>query len=167
MPLGRRKDRDDIKDGEMTPMQELNRISYAVPPTLPPLPSSPPPPSSSLLQQAAYGSKSTVSTSSSSSSNARDNKGLLSASGEKKSSFSSDDEREEMGHRPIDTRSDSDSDDNSEGDSLKDEHGREMSPVAEVAAVVSNTDDPSIPCLTFRFWVMGLASILSLAFVNQ
>lgn len=49
----------------------------------------------------------------------------------------------------------------------KDEHGREISPIAEVAAVVANTDDPSLPCLTFRFWVMGLVSILALSFVNQ
>ncbi|GJJ70025.1 hypothetical protein EMPS_02374 [Entomortierella parvispora] len=53
------------------------------------------------------------------------------------------------------------------GDILKDEHGREISPIAEVAAVVANTDDPFIPCLTFRFWVMGLVSIFALSFVNQ
>jgi len=53
------------------------------------------------------------------------------------------------------------------GDVLKDEFGREISPIAEVAAVVANTDDPSIPCLTFRFWVMGLISIFALSFVNQ
>ncbi|KAF9410344.1 hypothetical protein BGZ94_001675 [Podila epigama] len=50
---------------------------------------------------------------------------------------------------------------------LLDEHGREISPIAEVAAVVSNMDDPSIPCMTFRFWVMGLVSIFALSFVNQ
>lgn len=54
-----------------------------------------------------------------------------------------------------------------EGDVLRDEHGREISPIPEVAAVVANTDDPSIPCLTFRFWMMGLISILALSFVNQ
>ncbi|KAF9438942.1 hypothetical protein BGZ76_002605 [Entomortierella beljakovae] len=43
----------------------------------------------------------------------------------------------------------------------------ENSPIPEVAAVVSNRDDPSTPCMTFRFWVMGLVSILSLSFVNQ
>lgn len=48
-----------------------------------------------------------------------------------------------------------------------DDQGHESSPIPEVAAVVSNTDDPSIPCMTFRFWVMGLASILALSFVNQ
>ncbi|KAG0046712.1 hypothetical protein BGZ83_008102 [Gryganskiella cystojenkinii] len=54
-----------------------------------------------------------------------------------------------------------------DADFLKDEHGRELSPIPEVAAVVANTDDPTIPCLTFRFWVMGLISILALSFVNQ
>ncbi|KAG0346586.1 hypothetical protein BG004_001340 [Podila humilis] len=50
---------------------------------------------------------------------------------------------------------------------IVDERGNEISPISEVAAVVSNTDDPSIPCITFRFWVMGLASIFILSFVNQ
>ncbi|KAK5823307.1 OPT family small oligopeptide transporter [Linnemannia elongata] len=74
-----------------------------------------------------------------------------------------------MGHnrQPIVNGADSDSDESSDEGDLKDEHGREVSPIAEVAAVVSNTDDPSIPCMTFRFWVMGLVSILSLSFVNQ
>ncbi|KAK3818719.1 MAG: LOW QUALITY PROTEIN: OPT family small oligopeptide transporter [Benniella sp.] len=49
----------------------------------------------------------------------------------------------------------------------KDEFGRETSPIPEVAAVVANTDDPSIPCMTFRFWVMGLISIFTLSFINQ
>ncbi|KAF9317624.1 hypothetical protein BG003_000563 [Podila horticola] len=48
-----------------------------------------------------------------------------------------------------------------------DDQGHEISPIPEVAAVVSNTDDPSTPCMTFRFWVMGLVSILALSFVNQ
>lgn len=156
----------------MTPMQELNRTSFALIPTLPPSSPSAPASSSPLFQQIAYGSESTVATSSSSSSSdAGDNKGLLSSGDEKKSSSSSDDDddvRAEMGHhRPISRGSDSDSDESSDvgggGVNLKDE----QSPVAEVAAVVSNTDDPSLPCLTFRFWVMGLVSILSLSFVNQ
>ncbi|KAF9014495.1 hypothetical protein BGZ52_006604, partial [Haplosporangium bisporale] len=50
---------------------------------------------------------------------------------------------------------------------LTDRQGHEISPIPEVAAVVSNTDDPSIPCMTFRFWVMGLVSIFALSFVNQ
>ncbi|KAG0204416.1 hypothetical protein BGX28_003632 [Mortierella sp. GBA30] len=61
----------------------------------------------------------------------------------------------------------SDEDGVMDGKVLRDEHGREISPIPEVAAVVSNTDDPSLPCMTFRFWIMGLISILSLSFVNQ
>ncbi|KAG0378444.1 hypothetical protein BGX24_003845 [Mortierella sp. AD032] len=149
---------------EMTPMQELVRTSTAVPV----ISSSHPPPttSSSIFQQSFYGSESTVTSNASSDAD----KGLLTSAGEKKSSCS--DEEESVrggGHLGITGQSDSDSNDGSDGGSvnLKDEHGRDVSPIAEVAAVVANTDDPSIPCLTFRFWVMGLFSIFSLSFVNQ
>ncbi|KAF9191581.1 hypothetical protein BGZ49_003538, partial [Haplosporangium sp. Z 27] len=43
----------------------------------------------------------------------------------------------------------------------------ENSPIPEVAAIVSNKDDPTLPCLTFRFWVMGIFFTVLLAFVNQ
>ncbi|KAF9420377.1 hypothetical protein BGZ76_004098, partial [Entomortierella beljakovae] len=43
----------------------------------------------------------------------------------------------------------------------------ENSPIPEVAAIVSNKDDPSLPTLTFRFWVMGILFTGLLAFVNQ
>ncbi|KAF8975589.1 hypothetical protein BGZ46_009001, partial [Entomortierella lignicola] len=43
----------------------------------------------------------------------------------------------------------------------------ENSPIPEVAAIVSNKDDPTLPCLTFRFWVMGVFFTVLLAFVNQ
>ncbi|KAF9110360.1 hypothetical protein BGX27_006455 [Mortierella sp. AM989] len=43
----------------------------------------------------------------------------------------------------------------------------ENSPIPEVAALVSNKDDPSLPALTFRFWVMGVFFSILLAFVNQ
>ncbi|KAF9410222.1 hypothetical protein BGZ76_005548, partial [Entomortierella beljakovae] len=43
----------------------------------------------------------------------------------------------------------------------------ENSPIPEVAAIVSNKDDPSLPTLTFRFWVMGVFFSILLAFVNQ
>ncbi|KAF9162881.1 hypothetical protein BGX21_001722 [Mortierella sp. AD011] len=43
----------------------------------------------------------------------------------------------------------------------------ENSPIPEVAAIVSNKDDPSLPVLTFRFWVMGTVFTLVLAFINQ
>ena len=37
----------------------------------------------------------------------------------------------------------------------------------EVAANVSNTDDPTIPVLTFRAWFLGLLFTCLLSFVNQ
>ncbi|KAF9407640.1 hypothetical protein BGZ76_006077, partial [Entomortierella beljakovae] len=43
----------------------------------------------------------------------------------------------------------------------------ENSPIPEVAAIVSNKDDPSLPTLTFRYWVMGIIFTALLAFVNQ
>lgn len=65
------------------------------------------------------------------------------------------------------TESDEESDAGKKDQVLTDEQGHEISPIPEVAAVVSNTDDPSIPCMTFRFWVMGLISIFALSFINQ
>ncbi|KAI9185422.1 hypothetical protein LWI28_007102 [Acer negundo] len=41
------------------------------------------------------------------------------------------------------------------------------SPIEEVRLTVPITDDPSQPALTFRTWVLGLASCCLLAFVNQ
>ncbi|KAF9379834.1 hypothetical protein BGX21_002532, partial [Mortierella sp. AD011] len=43
----------------------------------------------------------------------------------------------------------------------------ENSPIPEVAAIVSNTDDPTLPSLTFRFWVMGLGFSALISFCNQ
>ncbi|KAF9110362.1 hypothetical protein BGX27_006457 [Mortierella sp. AM989] len=43
----------------------------------------------------------------------------------------------------------------------------ENSPIPEVAAIVSNKDDPTLPVLTFRFWVMGIFFTALLSFVNQ
>ncbi|KAF9171457.1 hypothetical protein BGX21_007394, partial [Mortierella sp. AD011] len=43
----------------------------------------------------------------------------------------------------------------------------ENSPIPEVAAIVSNTDDPSLPSLTFRFWVMAIAFSVIISFCNQ
>ncbi|CAF1254949.1 unnamed protein product [Adineta ricciae] len=43
----------------------------------------------------------------------------------------------------------------------------EQSPYEEVAANVSNKDDPSIPALTFRSWFLGIAFTAAIAFVNQ
>lgn len=41
------------------------------------------------------------------------------------------------------------------------------SPYAEVRGVASNKDDPSLPQLTFRVWVLGLFFTVLRAFVNQ
>ncbi|KAF9935814.1 hypothetical protein BGZ67_002949 [Mortierella alpina] len=43
----------------------------------------------------------------------------------------------------------------------------ENSPIPEVAAIVSNKDDPSIPVMTFRFWVMAVVFSVILSFFNQ
>ena len=43
----------------------------------------------------------------------------------------------------------------------------EQSPYEEVAANVSNKDDPSIDTLTFRSWFLGIAFTCVLSFVNQ
>ncbi|KAF9434053.1 hypothetical protein BGZ76_008652 [Entomortierella beljakovae] len=43
----------------------------------------------------------------------------------------------------------------------------ENSPIPEVAAIVSNEDDPSIPVMTFRFWVMSVFFSSVLSFFNQ
>ncbi|KAG0042683.1 hypothetical protein BGZ83_000184 [Gryganskiella cystojenkinii] len=43
----------------------------------------------------------------------------------------------------------------------------ENSPIPEVAAIVSNKDDPSLPVMTFRYWVMGVIFTACLSFFNQ
>ncbi|KAG0048797.1 hypothetical protein BGZ83_006304 [Gryganskiella cystojenkinii] len=43
----------------------------------------------------------------------------------------------------------------------------ENSPIPEVAAIVSNKDDPSLPVMTFRFWVMAIFFSVLLSFFNQ
>ncbi|KAI8871554.1 hypothetical protein GQ42DRAFT_173772, partial [Ramicandelaber brevisporus] len=43
----------------------------------------------------------------------------------------------------------------------------EDSPYFEVRAAVSNKDDPSLPSLTFRVWVLGIVLNCLIAFVNQ
>uniref|UniRef100_A0A5B6YLK9 Putative oligopeptide transporter 1-like n=1 Tax=Davidia involucrata TaxID=16924 RepID=A0A5B6YLK9_DAVIN len=40
-------------------------------------------------------------------------------------------------------------------------------PIEEVRLTVPTTDDPSLPALTFRTWVLGLLSCTVLAFLNQ
>lgn len=41
------------------------------------------------------------------------------------------------------------------------------SPYAEVRAVVSNTDDPTLPVSTIRAWFIGLFFTVVVGFVNQ
>ncbi|KAK5807853.1 OPT family small oligopeptide transporter [Linnemannia elongata] len=43
----------------------------------------------------------------------------------------------------------------------------ENSPIPEVAAIVSNKDDPNMPVLTFRFWLMAVLFSCLLSFFNQ
>ncbi|CAM0135682.1 hypothetical protein VKS41_005340 [Umbelopsis sp. WA50703] len=59
-------------------------------------------------------------------------------------------------------------------DDIKDEenasfdgHDEDNSPIEEVAAVVPNTDDPTIPVWTFRVFSLGIIFTALLAFVNQ
>jgi OPT family oligopeptide transporter len=42
----------------------------------------------------------------------------------------------------------------------------ERCPVEEVALVVPETDDPSMPVMTFRAWTLGLSSCILLIFLN-
>ncbi|KAF9576921.1 hypothetical protein EC968_000046 [Mortierella alpina] len=129
-------------EAEMTPMVELNQSSAPVP-----------------MLSTPHSLSSEATSSSDSSANDRP----LIGSGEEKKTGLREDPGDGVGIRG----STSDSDDEVTDDVLKDEHGREISPIDEVAAVVPNTDDPSLPCMTFRFWVMGLTSIFSLSFINQ
>ncbi|KAF9368501.1 hypothetical protein CPC16_005291, partial [Podila verticillata] len=43
----------------------------------------------------------------------------------------------------------------------------ENSPIPEVAAIVSNKDDPTLPVMTFRYWVMAVIFSIILSFFNQ
>ncbi|XP_057814731.1 oligopeptide transporter 7 [Cryptomeria japonica] len=43
----------------------------------------------------------------------------------------------------------------------------DVSPIEQVALTVPTTDDPSLPVLTFRMWVLGLLSCAGLSFLNQ
>ncbi|KAI6701956.1 hypothetical protein NL676_011092 [Syzygium grande] len=47
------------------------------------------------------------------------------------------------------------------------EEPEENSPVPQVALTVPTTDDPSLPVLTFRMWVLGTVSCVLLSFLNQ
>lgn len=43
----------------------------------------------------------------------------------------------------------------------------EECPVKQVELTVSKTDDPTLPVVTFRMWVLGILSCVVLSFVNQ
>ncbi|WJX32802.1 OPT super [Trifolium repens] len=51
--------------------------------------------------------------------------------------------------------------------SKEDEMEEENSPIKQVALTVPTTDDPSLPVLTFRMWVLGTLSCVLLSFLNQ
>ncbi|OZJ07038.1 hypothetical protein BZG36_00095 [Bifiguratus adelaidae] len=54
-----------------------------------------------------------------------------------------------------------------EGDEEQIEEDEEDSPIEEVRAVVSNKDDPTLPVMTFRFWLLGITFTGVFAFINQ
>ncbi|OZJ02606.1 hypothetical protein BZG36_04278 [Bifiguratus adelaidae] len=47
------------------------------------------------------------------------------------------------------------------------EEDEEDSPIEEVRTIVQNKDDPSLPVLTFRFWLIGIFFTCAFAFINQ
>lgn len=53
--------------------------------------------------------------------------------------------------------------------SLADDHDELIndSPIEQVRLTVPITDDPTLPCLTFRTWFLGIVSCAVLAFLNQ
>ncbi|KAK2978667.1 hypothetical protein RJ640_019124 [Escallonia rubra] len=50
---------------------------------------------------------------------------------------------------------------------IEKEEAEENSPIRQVALTVSTDDDPSLPVLTFRMWVLGTLSCVLLSFLNQ
>ncbi|KAL2245042.1 UNVERIFIED_CONTAM: Oligopeptide transporter 5 [Sesamum indicum] len=55
----------------------------------------------------------------------------------------------------------------SESNAIMPEDEVSDSPIEEVRLTVPITDDPTLPCLTFRTWVLGILSCAALAFLNQ
>ncbi|KAI4384859.1 hypothetical protein MLD38_002958 [Melastoma candidum] len=53
------------------------------------------------------------------------------------------------------------------GDAARDDDDDDQCPIMQVELTVPKTDDPTVPVLTFRMWVLGLASCILLSFVNQ
>lgn len=50
---------------------------------------------------------------------------------------------------------------------LEIEEVNEECPIQQVDLTVPKTDDPTMPPITFRMWVLGIASCVILSFVNQ
>ncbi|KAK7320822.1 hypothetical protein VNO77_30655 [Canavalia gladiata] len=48
-----------------------------------------------------------------------------------------------------------------------DEDNNDECPIKQVDLTVPKTDDPTMPMLTFRMWVLGIVSCVALSFVNQ
>ncbi|XP_059662163.1 oligopeptide transporter 7-like [Cornus florida] len=59
------------------------------------------------------------------------------------------------------------SDDHQVKQLLHHEATEENSTVRQVALTVATTDDPTLPVLTFRMWVLGVLSCIILSFLNQ
>lgn len=57
--------------------------------------------------------------------------------------------------------------DTSEIEHIDEPENIEECSIRQVELTVSKEDDPSMPVLTFRMWVLGLASCVLLSFVNQ
>lgn len=49
---------------------------------------------------------------------------------------------------------------------VEEEEANERCPVEEVALVVPETDDPTLPVMTFRAWFLGMISCVLLIFLN-
>ena len=47
------------------------------------------------------------------------------------------------------------------------DHAHESTGIKQVDSTVPQTDDPNMPVLTFRMWVLGVLSCVALSFVNQ
>lgn len=47
------------------------------------------------------------------------------------------------------------------------EGGDDECPIKQVDLTVPKTDDPTLPVLTFRMWVLGIGACVILSFVNQ
>ncbi|XP_075652213.1 oligopeptide transporter 7 [Castanea sativa] len=56
---------------------------------------------------------------------------------------------------------------NSISEANEEQEPEENSPIKQVALTVPITDDPSLPVLTFRMWVLGALSCILLSFLNQ